>query len=574
MLARGLTAGWLFLSCSLARPGAAQIVPRILHDGLGCIVAGQHAVVEALVEPADELVTVKVYFRAEIYPAFFFVEAVPGAERYQAVLPRPTRDTASVVYYLEAVDRAFNSFRTEEFHPRVVADAGDCREDETRPAYAQGPVNITVGATATGATLPAGFLPEGIAATITAAGRAAAGSSTTLIGVGAAAGAAVGVGILESGDSEATTTTAPALGGVTTTIPATTSIPSTTTVAPSAEPLTACFETSPNPPTIPVGEAVRFDASCSRPRDEIASFLWDFNDGREGREGRVVTRQFNAIGVFPAELVVTDTRGVQSRVEKEIRVSEVTSPPGSPGPGPGGSRVITISKGGPAAANVGVQFAYNTTIADTGSSPASGITMTDSVPASLVILVVTFTANADNCGQAANTVTCTAGSLAPGASFTVTITVRPASAGAITNTARVVAASPSESSTASRSTAVALKAGDALETSFLSEIQSSSPGRVRTSIEINGLLTSGSAGGGPSQNRMKPQPGPNVLEGHAEAPVLEGALWKLDFSRSDGFVAGSIGIEAGEVLSVSSHAVVFRLSGTESRIRFQFRMEP
>jgi hypothetical protein len=78
MLARVSTSGWPVLSCALARPGAAQIAPRILHDGLECIVAGQHAVVEALVEPTDDLVTVKVYFRAEIYPAFFFVEAAPS----------------------------------------------------------------------------------------------------------------------------------------------------------------------------------------------------------------------------------------------------------------------------------------------------------------------------------------------------------------------------------------------------------------------------------------------------------------------------------------------------------------
>ncbi len=30
----------------------------------------------------------------------------------------------------------------------------------------------------------------------------------------------------------------------------------------------------------------------------------------------------------------------------------------------------------------------------------------------------------------------------------------------------------------------------------------------------------------------------------------------------------------GEAVSASSHAVVFRLSGTETRIRFRFRMEP
>jgi hypothetical protein len=73
---------------------------------------------------------------------------------------------------------------------------------------------------------------------------------------------------------------------------------------------------------------------------------------------------------------------------------------------------------------------------------------------------------------------------------------------------------------------------------------------------------------------MKPQPGPNVLAGHAEAADLEGALWRLDFSRTDGFVAGSIAVESGEVVSASSHAVVFRLSGAGSRIRLLFRMEP
>jgi hypothetical protein len=114
------------------------MAPRILHDGLGCIVAGQHAVIEALVEPADDLVTVKVYFRAEIYPAFFYVEAAPSAERYQAVLPRPTRDVTSVVYYLEAVDRR-SILPHRRAHPRVVPTP---RTAETRCAfYVEGPAS-------------------------------------------------------------------------------------------------------------------------------------------------------------------------------------------------------------------------------------------------------------------------------------------------------------------------------------------------------------------------------------------------------------------------------------------------
>src|SRR3972149_4664619 len=103
-------AGILVLWWALPRPASAQIAPRILHEGLGCIVAGQHAVIEALVEPADDLVTVKVYFRAEIYPAFFYVEAVPSGGRYRAVLPRPTRGGSAEVCRHQAGAQHFSLF--------------------------------------------------------------------------------------------------------------------------------------------------------------------------------------------------------------------------------------------------------------------------------------------------------------------------------------------------------------------------------------------------------------------------------------------------------------------------------
>jgi hypothetical protein len=91
---------------------------------------------------------------------------------------------------------------------------------------------------------------------------------------------------------------------------------------------------------------------------------------------------------------------------------------------------------------------------------------------------------------------------------------------------------------------------------------------------MNGLGISTTHGGGPSRLRMKPQPGPNVLAGYAAASDLEGALWKLDFSQTEGFVPGSITVESGEVIMASAHGVVFRLAGSETRIRFRFRMDP
>jgi uncharacterized repeat protein (TIGR01451 family) len=483
-----------------------------------------------------------------------------------------------VVYYLEAVDRAFNSFRTEEFHPRVVPDAADCREDEERPAYVEGPTSITVGATAAGATLPPGFLTEGITGTIAAAGRAAGGNGATLIGIGAAAGAAVGVGILVGGDSDATTTTAPSVGGVTTTIPVTTSIPSTTSVAPSAGPLVACFDTSPNPPKISVGETVRFDASCSRPRDEIASYTWDFNDGRDGREGRVINRQYTSPGVFPAELIVTNQAGNQARTSMEVRVEQAPAPPPGGGtPGPPNTADVQVSMSGPSNVAVGGTATYVVRVQNNGPLTANGISFNHSIAGSFSNYAGSVTGGFSSCTFTPPTVSCSNASMAAGAFFEITVSVRATTGGSLTSSASASSASPPDTvsnNSARRVTAVPLKAGDALETSFLSEIQSSSPGRVRTSIETNGLLTSASHGGGPSLHRMKPQPGSNVLAGYAEAPDLDGALWRLDFSQTEGFVAGSIGVESGELVSASSHAVVFRLSGTESRIRFRFRMEP
>ncbi len=577
MLAPVSIAGWMLL----VSPASAQIAPRILHEGLGCIVAGQHAVVDALVEPQDDLVTVKVYFRAEIYPAFFYVEAARNGDRHQAILPRPTRDVAAVVYYLEAVDSAFNSFRTEEFRPRVVQDAADCREDEPQPAYVDGPASITVGATAAGSTFPPGFLTEGIVGTITAAGRAAGGSSGALIGIGAAAGAAAGVGILVGG-GDSGTTTVPAAGGITTSIAVTTSAAPTTT-APSGASLVACFDTSPHPPTIPVGETVRFDASCSQPRDQIVTYVWDFNDGRDGREGRVVTRQYQSAGVFPAELTVADAGGRRATISKDVRVQETAGGPGGPSPGPGptttvpGSADLQVTGLSNPSPNVNANVNY------TVSYRSAGPDLDPSVS-----LVISFNAagaggapvpiSTPGCGTSSGagslTVSCSLGSLASGGTGSKAITVRFPSRDTYSVTATIFGGTSDPNpgnDSRSVSTRVTLKSR-ALETSFLSDVQAGGP--VQTSMEINGLATSGVHRPGPTRLRMTPSPGPNVLAGFVSGTSLEGVLWKLDFSATEGFVPGSIAVEAGEVVSASSHVVVFRLGGNEYRMRLRFRIEP
>jgi hypothetical protein len=62
------------------------------------------------------------------------------------------------------------------------------------------------------------------------------------------------------------------------------------------------------------------------------------------------------------------------------------------------------------------------------------------------------------------------------------------------------------------------------------------------------------------------------MAGVAQAARLEGILWHFDFTNTDRFEPGSIGIELGEVVSMTSHTIVFRLSGTQGRLRFRYRI--
>ncbi len=577
-------AGMLVLAGTLPSQ-AAQNTPRIAHQGIGCIVAGRHAVVEALVEPAGELVSVKVYFRADVYPAFFFVEAAPVGDRYQAVLPRPTRDVSGVVYYLEAVDRAFSSFRTEEFRPRVVLAESDCEEDEPRPAYVEGPGEIIVGGTEAGSSFPPGFLTEGIVGAI-AAGRA--GASTAVLGVGAAVGAAAGVGVLVTGGSDANTTTIPIGSGVTTTAPVATSTLPTTSIPSSSGSVVACFDTSPNPPTIPIGETVRFDASCSQPRDQIATYAWDFNDGREGRDGRVVTRQYASPGVFPVVLVVTDGSGTQARTEKEVRVNQASGGPGGPAPGPGptttvpGTADLSVTGLSSPAPRRNIEVNYTVNYRNAGPDLDPTVTVVISLNAAGAggaPIPVSTPGCGTSSGAGSLTASCFIGPMAAGATGSTRIRVKFPTSDIYSVTATIFGgASDPNSGNDSRtvSTRVTLKTDEALETSFVSEIQSEAQGEVRASIELNGLsisATSAVRGFGPSRQRMTPRPGTNLVALHAASRDLEGALWKIDFTQTEGFVLGSIRVDSGEVMSSSAQVVVFRLAGSETRIRFRFEVE-
>jgi PKD repeat protein len=65
-----------------------------------------------------------------------------------------------------------------------------------------------------------------------------------------------------------------------------------------------------------------FDASASKDKDgTIQAFDWDFGDG-EKASGPVVTHKFSKAGVFGVVLTETDNDGIESALEKDLRVEE------------------------------------------------------------------------------------------------------------------------------------------------------------------------------------------------------------------------------------------------------------
>jgi uncharacterized repeat protein (TIGR01451 family) len=88
----------------------------------------------------------------------------------------------------------------------------------------------------------------------------------------------------------------------------------------------------------------------------------------------------------------------------------------------------------------GAQLTYSIVVTNNGPGLASGVQLTDTLPANVPFVSATSTAG--SCAQTNGTISCNLGDLSSGASVTVTIIVTPKRVGTITNTAQVNSSSP------------------------------------------------------------------------------------------------------------------------------------
>jgi hypothetical protein len=199
---------------------------EIHHDPIGCMVAGQFPLVDAVIEPAASVARARVYFKAAQSDAWFYVEMTPAETGFVGKLPRPKLEASPIEYYIQATTLEFGESQNAQTSSIVVLDAKDCPGDKKIAAIGP-PGEVTVFSATTGAAIaPVGFAAGGLALT--------AGTLALLLGGAAALGITTAVVVTPE---TTTTSTTP-----TTTVTSPTSPPETTTT-------TTTTTTSLKPPT-------------------------------------------------------------------------------------------------------------------------------------------------------------------------------------------------------------------------------------------------------------------------------------------------------------------------------------
>jgi hypothetical protein len=375
---------------------------------------------------------------------------------------------------------------------------------------------------------------------IIAAGGGGMGLGMTSFLVGSGVAGAVGTGVALTGGDEDTTTTTVSGGGGTTTTPG----PQTTTTAPTTG-LRACFTTDPDPAVITAGDRISLDGRCSQP-EGLVSFMWDLGDGRT-RDTAFIGPTYRNPGEYTVTLTVqfltatgtgTRPRVDESTVSKVVTVREPVTAcfhDSTPPIGTTNFRVTTLD----ASCSSGPISSYEWVIDPGNSGPDTR--------SGQVVTYEWF-------------VTPT-----PSTTF-VTLTVSSA-AGATDTTSRIVTIISPE--------AQFLEEKD-VSTSFTSYLGVPGfDGRARGQVLLNESQIVNSNNSAPTAHHVQGRLGENTVEAYATTPLEAPGFWRFDFKGAPNFVARSLEAQQGEVISIDSHSIVFRLSGTTGeRVKFTYQLLP
>jgi uncharacterized repeat protein (TIGR01451 family) len=213
-------------------------------------------------------------------------------------------------------------------------------------------------------------------------------------------------------------------------------------VAPTAA-LTGSPTSGSAPLTVNFSGAGSSDADAG---DTIASYTFRFGDGSTPvtQSSSTISHTYSTPGTYHATLTVTDSRGLQSTNGASVDI-QVTPPPAAD---------LSVLKTGPSTGHVGQAITYTIKASNNGPDTATGVTITDTLPKN-----AGFSSASSGCAPKPKqqVVVCTIGTMAKGATATVTLTIKPTTKGDFTDTAAVSATSPNDPVSANNTSSVTTK---------------------------------------------------------------------------------------------------------------------
>jgi hypothetical protein len=293
------------------------------------------------------------------------------------------------------------------------------------------------------------------------------------------------------------------------------------------EAIRACFNPDPIP-DIDSGGTIIFDASCSTPTT-ITSYQWDFGDRSTG-QGREIEHLFRPGGLYTVTLTVSDGQ----RTDRTSRLVNVLATPIA--------CFITSPDPPRISVNGSIDFNADCSIGDRDGGPT-------------FITAYNWDFGDGDDGGEGRFVShlYTAPDL-----YGVTLTVTNED-GRQDRTTQFVVVERRSASTPP-------------EVSFTTELEL--PAGTSGQIALNEAQTVSTVAPAPQRHRARGRSGENVVEARLLSEAAEPGQWRFDFRGSSKFVPGSLRVDSGEVLTLDTESVVFRVTGKPGPpIRFRFRIE-
>lgn len=575
--------------------------PTIRHQGLEYVSSRQFPRIEVAVDFGNLVRSAKLYFRAEQYSDFYYVEMVRDKDRdtFFAILPIPLVQTATLVYFVEVVDTAFNPVRTALFEAKVTPQAVPGSFEGTQP-------NINVGSTAPqGADVPPGFRSDGIQGIISPDGTirplaqsgAAPGggggggggggvAAAVLIGAGAAGG--VGYLVLKQKEEPPPPPPPPPTADL-----SVTKTPSVTGDVPVRAPITFELRAVNNGPdratnvqltdNVPSGYRITgtefpTNATCSVSGQLVQCSAPGLDAGASLRVVYEVVSTTPLVTLTNrVEVRATESDPNSSNNSASVTTNIVRPPPPRP--------VADIS--------VDLRyidgFDFQVDLRNLGpTGTVSDIDLEVSATGVAVIFDSSdvirsgFTNGCPRAPLTPNGLFSCGTSLAPGESARVTFTAIGTKQGILRITAATLACESIDPNCSNNTDSVEIPVNplrtqdeSSLPFAFSTSLESSSDRPLRGDVTLNGQSLGAVTGRSPRRIPASGYAGAsNVVEAWTTTASDGGGRWEFSFQNTPNFARGSLVVESGQVLSLEGDRVVFRLNGAPGeRLRFRFGLD-